>query len=92
MQQPGTTPPRTVYGTPADRNAALEAAGISQQDIINSSGKPEGWDIMQNIYAQERAQQMAKPAPFGRYPDGTPKEDPNVNNRQRSYINGGGAL
>ena len=75
-----------------DRDAAIAGAGITDQRIQASPGTPDGNRIMQEIYAQERNQLMGQAAPFGRYPDGTPKQDPNQNlraNAKMPYYGGG---
>ena len=81
-----------VVGAPPNRDAAIAGAGITDQRIQASPGTPDGNRIMQEIYAQERNQLMGQAAPFGRYPDGTPKQDPNQNlraNAKMPYYGGG---
>lgn len=75
----------TIYGTPANRAAAtkwaLEQMGWGPEEAGRRHEGDQDWKFMQFIYQHEREQQMAKPAPFGRYNDGTPREDPDTNFR-----------
>lgn len=51
-----------------------------------------GWQQMLNLYSQQRDQNMGQQANFGRYPDGTPIADPNMNfraNDRRQRYGGG---
>jgi hypothetical protein len=45
-----------------------------------------GWQQMQNIYGQQRQQNMANPAQFGRYQDGAPIADPSINFRANARL------
>ena len=74
QKQPG-------YNPWTDRDQLRQGLGITDQDIQQSPGTPQGWDIMQRIYAAERQQYMNQPAQFGRYQDGSPMADPNRNYR-----------
>lgn len=80
----------TVYGTPPNREEAikyaLEKMGWGPEEAGQRHEGNLDWQFMQHVYEHERLQQEAKPAPFGRYGDGTPREDPNANHRVRDYI------
>ena len=74
------------YNPFTDRDQLRQGLGITDQNIQQSPGTPQGWDIMQRIYAAERQQQMNQPAQFGRYQDGTPMSDPNMNYRAQARM------
>lgn len=86
------TPSFTVntYGGVVDNALALrrasELTGVSLDEIRSNPGHPKAPVFIEALRQAEREQLMAQPAPFGRYPDGSPKQDPNVNHRVRDYI------
>lgn len=68
---------------PAQFNKGTNIYGGSPAGQYGGAGyvPGSGWQQMLDIYAREREANMARPAPFGRYQDGSPMTDPSRNVR-----------
>ena len=72
---PVTAAPAADKTTPAVAPPAVTAPSpVPGDGVVDTHGA--GWQTMLDQYAREREIQLAKPAPFGRYGDGTPVAAP----------------